>query len=112
MVQLEEEGGEDDTQHVGETQRKQKVSGFEQHCTAHITNHIDSNVEPSKNPTEADSLVSISMSGESKEGNRGEDNESGLSVEDLQRRNISKVQSGEERQQERGKKGEEIPEGW
>ena len=36
------------------------------------------------------------MTGESKEGNRGEDNEGGMSVEDLQRRFISEVQSGEE----------------
>ena len=44
------------------------------------------------------------MTGESKESNRGEDNEGGMSVEDLQRGFISEVQSGEEGEEELGKK--------
>ena len=40
------------------------------------------------------------MTGESKVSNRGEDNEGGLSVEDLKRGFITKVQSGKEREEE------------
>ena len=40
------------------------------------------------------------MTGESKESNRGEDKEGGLSVEDLQRGFISEVQSGEQGKEE------------
>ena len=43
-------------------------------------------------------------SGESKESNSGEDNEGGLSVEDLEGGFISEVQCGEEREEELGKK--------
>ena len=68
----------------------------------HIADFAESDVDPSEFLTEADSVVFTAttttniMSGESKEGNRGEDNEGGLSVEDLQRGFIKEVQSGEE----------------
>ena len=68
-----------------------------------ITDFADCDVDPSELLTEAVSVVFTTtttttniMSGESKEGNRGEDNEGGLSVEDLQRGFIKEVQSGEE----------------
>ena len=44
------------------------------------------------------------MTGESKVSNRGEDNEGGMSVEDLQRGFIKEVNSGEEREEELGNK--------
>ncbi len=44
------------------------------------------------------------MTGESKVSNCGEDNEGGLSVEDLQGGFISEVNSGEEREEELGNK--------
>ena len=44
------------------------------------------------------------MTGESKVSNRGEDNEGGLSVEDLQRGFISEVQSGVEGEEDWKKK--------
>ena len=42
------------------------------------------------------------MSGECKEGNHREDDEGGISVEDLQRGDISEIQSREERERRRG----------
>ena len=58
--------------------------------------------------TEADKSIltttAIVQSGESKESNRGEDNEGGMSVEDLEGGNISEVHSGEQREEERGDK--------
>ena len=44
------------------------------------------------------------MPGESKVGYSGEDKEGGVSVEDLEGGDISEVQSGENRQQQRRKK--------
>ena len=47
------------------------------------------------------------MTGESKVSNRGEDNEGGMSVEDLEGGFAKEVQSGEEGQEELGKKKQE-----
>ena len=66
-----------------------------------IADCANCDVDPSELLTEADSVVFTAttitniMSGESKEGHRGEDNEGGMSVEDLQRGFISEVHSGE-----------------
>ena len=74
-----------------------------------MTDSGDSHVDVSEFLTETDTRIITTTtanlkSGESKEGNRGEDNEGGLSVEDLQRGFISEVQSGEEREEELGQK--------
>ena len=95
---MEEEGCEEDTGDVDKTQNNRELLRLKQGPTDHITERIDSNVQPSKNPTEADPVASTAntasiMTGESKEGHRGEDNEGGMSVEDLQRGFISEVQS-------------------
>ena len=56
----------------------------------HITDCADCDVDPTEFLTKADFVVFIVttttniMPGESKEGNGGEDNEGGMSVEDLQ----------------------------
>ena len=67
----------------------------------HITDCADSDVDPSELLTEAHSVVSTPtprniMPGESKVGYSWEDNEGGLSVEDLHRGFISEVHSCED----------------
>ena len=94
---------------MDKTQNNRELLRLKQGPTDHITERIDSNVQPSKNPTEADSVASTAntasiMTGKRKEGHRGEDNEGGMSVEDLQRGFISEVQSGENGEQELGNK--------
>ena len=110
---MEEEGGEEDAGQRNEWIKMDKAQNIGQFLrlkqgpTDRITERIDSNVQPSKNPTEADSVASTAntasiMTGKRKEGHRGEDNEGGMSVEDLQRGFISEVHSGDEREEERG----------
>ena len=75
----------------------------------HITDCADRHVDPSEPPTEYNSVVSSTdntttttvngQSGESKVSDSGEDNEGGLSVEDLQRGFREDVHSGEEREE-------------
>ena len=93
---MEEEGGEEDTQHVERENVNYQITHQIIHFKVqpdrpdHITGCADCDIDPSELLTEADSVVFTTtttniMSGKSKEGNRGEDNEGGLSVEDLQR---------------------------
>ena len=107
---MEEEGGEEGTGNEKREKKNQKQV-LKQDPPDHIAHCADCDVDQSEILTEADSVVFTAaasttniMSGESKEGNRGEDNEGGMSVEDLQRGFIKEVQSGEEREEELGKK--------
>ena len=108
---MEEEGGEEDTEHVdresvgkddfieGPLSKNSSVKVPPDH-PGHITDSGDGNVDISESPTENDTKVFTSpvdvQSRESEVSCSGEDYEGGLSVEDLQRGNISEVQSGEE----------------
>ena len=72
-----------------------------------ITDFADCYVDPSELLTEAHSVVFTTttttnkiISGESKEGHCGEDNEGGMSVEDLQRGFRQEAQSGKEGEEE------------
>ena len=77
-------------------------------CPGHKADNGDSHVNVSEFLTETDTGIITTTanveSGESKEGKYGEDNEGGLSVEDLQRGFISGVHSREEREEELGNK--------
>ena len=74
----------------------------------HITDYGERHVDVGEYLAEADTRILTTTanveSGESKESNSGEDNEGGMSVEDLQRGLISEVQSGEEGEEELGNK--------
>ena len=114
---MEEEGGVRDTGNVKkegvgkdfiETRRiNSKVSPDQ---PGHITDCADHHVDPSEPPTKTNSVVSSSdntttttvngQSGESKVSYSGEDNEGGMSVEDLQRGFREEVDCGEEREEE------------
>ena len=76
----------------------------------HITDCVDRHVYPSEPPTKYNSVVGSTdnttttttnvQSGESKVSYSGEDNEGGMSVEDLQRGFREEVDCGEEREEE------------
>ena len=124
FVQVEEEDGEEDSEaEEGENNDKRVYSFIVAKQTQSITipltwsrPHIppappdnisdccDSNIDISKLLTESDFVVFTTtvnvQSGESKESDSGEDNEGGLSVEDLQRGFREEVDCGEEREEE------------
>ena len=109
---MEEEGGEEDTGHVereseDESEVKKNMTMKQEDPPDHITDCANDDVDPSELLTEADSVVfttttttTIVLSGESKVSYSGEDNEGGMSVEDLQRGFREEVHSGEEREEE------------
>ena len=103
---MKEEGGGDDTGHREEEHDKDIDSLIKTKVGQSHPAHITYCVDPSKCLTEFDSRVSIKEIDftEVKVGNRGEDNEGGMSVEDLERGFISEVQSREEGEEELGKK--------
>ena len=102
---MKEEDGEDDT--GGEHDERESVgedvmieihfkvakSKVEPDQPDHITHWADCNVDPSGSLTEYHSRISLTETDptESEEGHRREDNEGGLSVEDLQGGFISEV---------------------
>ena len=104
---MEEEGGEEDTQQ-GERENADKriadiniipfvIFEVRPDSPDHQAKRADCHIEPSKLPTKYYPGVSITETGftEGKEGKRGEDNEGGLSVEDLERGFTVEVESGE-----------------
>ena len=113
---MEEEGGEEDSQQEGKEKDGKKVEERESEynekgkvqavCKCEdrpeeIPDCSDCYVNPSKSLAEDDSGIvrtKVTYSRESKVGNRWEDNEGGVSVEDLERGFISEVHSGEERE--------------
>ena len=117
---MQEEGGEEDTQYVNRDGDGKDViieirlilnSKESPDQPAHIKNCADRHVDPSEPPTKPYSVVSSTdntttttttngQSGESEVSDSGEDNEGGLSVEDLQRGFREEVQGGEEREEE------------
>jgi len=115
---VEEEGGEEDTEHEererddkndnGRTRALNRPRKEEIYPPDDITDCCDSYVDVSELCAETDSVVFTTTanvrSGESEGGYSGEDNEGGMSVEDLQRGFIKDVQSGEEREKQLGKK--------
>ena len=111
---MEVETGEEETQHeVRESDEKKEIYveiNFKvpPDHPGHITEGGEGYVYVGEFLAETDTRIlittSIVQSGEGKEGNRGEDYEGGLSVEDLKRGFIKEVQSGEEREEELGKK--------
>ena len=114
FVQVEEEGGEEDTEHVeregvgkdeiNENKVTINIKEVVEDPPDYITDRTDSDVDISKLLTESDVVVFTTtasiQSGEGKESDSGEDNEGGLSVEDLQRGFREKVRGGEERKEE------------
>ena len=108
---MEEESGDEDTQHEDRESDDQnkwlKINGrVAPDQPGHITHRGESDVDVSEFLTETDTGVFTTKveSGERKKGHRGEDNEGGMSVEDLQRGFISEVQSREQREEELGQK--------
>ena len=99
---MEEEDGEEDTGH--EDRERGQVGSTRPEHPGHITDCGEDYVDVREFLAEADTRVITTTAevefGESKEGNRWEDNEGGMSVEDLQRRFIKEVQSGGEREEE------------
>ena len=98
---MQEENGEEDTGHKKrESEAKKGIRSLKPNCPGHIADYGEGHVDVSKLLTETDTGVFTTTanveSGESEESNRGEDNEGGMSVEDLQRGFISEVQSAEE----------------
>ena len=115
---MEEEEGEEDTEHEeresGGKNVNIKSSVVTCFCKSkippdqpgHITKNRQTYVDVSEFLTETDTGVFTTtanvQSGESKESDSGEDNEGGMSVEDLQRGFIEDVDSREEGEQELG----------
>ena len=117
---MEEEDGEEDTdqeerESVGKDVLRECPFLMELNNTkvppdqpGHIARSGKDGVDVGEPPTETHTGVLTAaanvQSGESEEGDSGEDNEGGLSVEDLQGGFISEVQSGEEGEDELGQK--------
>ena len=89
---MDEEGGEDETRHE-EKGKNRSIPQIQRSSPDHKTNRTNSYIEPSKLLAKYNPGVSITETDftKCKEGNRGEDNEGGLSVEDLEGGFISEV---------------------
>ena len=74
------------------------------HQTEKSQSHVDVSKFHTKNNTGVLTTTTNVQSGERKESDSGEDNEGGMSVEDLQRGFIEDVDSREEGEQELGQK--------
>ena len=121
FVKVKEEGGEEDAgDERNESEERKRIietlqvpsnnkTRIQPDCPpGQITHYGEGHVDVSEFLAETETRIMTTtanvQSGESKEGNHGENYEGGLSVEDLQRGFISKVQSGEQREEELGKK--------